>query len=142
MNYLDSKLILYLVVIFLTVFIFIKLKTALVIRNLSNKVGVRFYYKFLGNIQWLKEQILMGKYLEMKYLNAVDDKNNSNIIILLEKKEEQNIINIYSAKSKTVIIKNLRLNDQRFKKFIEFLPRTLAEDDFSKESETNDLGRE
>ena len=72
---------LYTSVIFLTVFIFIKLKTALVIRNLSNKVGVRFYYKFLGNIQWLKEQILMGKYLEMKYLNAVDDKNNSNIII-------------------------------------------------------------
>ena len=139
MNYLDSKLILYLVVI---LFIFIKLKTALAIRNLNNKIGVRFYYKFLGNMQWLKEQILMGKYLEMKYLNAVDDKANSNIIILLEKKEESTIINIYSARNKTVIIKNLKLNDQRFKKFIEFLPRTLAEDDFSKESETNNLGRE
>ena len=68
MNYLDSKLILYLVVIFFIVFIFIKLKTALAIRNLNNKIGVRFYYKFLGNMQWLKEQILMGKYLEMKYL--------------------------------------------------------------------------
>ena len=141
MNYLDSKLILYLVVIFFIVFIFIKLKTALAIRNLNNKIGVRFYYKFLGNMQWLKEQILMGKYLEMKYLNAVDDKANS-IIILLEKKEESTIINIYSARNKTVIIKNLKLNDQRFKKFIEFLPRTLAEDDFSKESETNNLGRE
>ena len=142
MNYLDSKLILYLVVIFFIVFIFIKLKTALAIRNLNNKIGVRFYYKFLGNMQWLKEQILMGKYLEMKYLNAVDDKANSNIIILLEKNEESTIINIYSARNKTVIIKNLKLNDQRFKKFIEFLPRTLAEDDFSKESETNNLGRE
>ena len=78
----------------------------------------------------------------MKYLNAEDDKANSNIIILLEKKEESTIINIYSARNKTVIIKNLKLNDQRFKKFIEFLPRTLAEDDFSKESETNNLGRE
>ena len=69
----------------------------------------------------------------MKQLNAVDNKNNSNITILLEKKEENSIVNIYSPNHNNIIIKNLRLDDEKFKEFIEFLPITLVENDFVKE---------
>ena len=133
MKNLEPKLFVYLITIILVVIIFIRMKIILMINNLKKKTGVRFYYKFLGNIEWLKKEILRGKYLEMKYLNAVDNKNNSNITILLEKKEENSIVNIYSPNHNNIIIKNLRLDDEKFKEFIEFLPITLVENDFVKE---------
>lgn len=143
MNYLNSRLVLYLIVILLILFILSRITANLKIRSINNRKGVRFYYKFLGNIQWIKEQILTGKYLELKYLNPVEDKKEANIIILLEKKSENdNIVSIYSDKDKSIILTNLKLNDQKAKKFIEFLPITTAEDNLANNQETNDSGRE
>ncbi|MDU1912627.1 hypothetical protein [Fusobacterium sp.] len=102
----------------------------ILIRKLRKQKGIRFYYKFLGNIYWLKGEISKKRYLELKYLNPVKAKEEANLIILLEEGLENNAgaISIYMAEGK-IILKKLVLNNEQLKKILKNFPHTLVEND-------------
>ncbi|WP_172604179.1 hypothetical protein [Fusobacterium ulcerans] len=100
--------------------------------------GIKFYYKFLGNIYWLRGEILNKRYLELKYLNSVESKEEANVVILLEKVLENStgLISIYIENSK-VILKRLKLNNEQLKEVLENIPYTLVENDEITKEESN-----
>ena len=116
--------------IFLIFFIYI-LNFAIryvVVKRLKKEKGLRFYYKFLGNIYWLKEEILNKRYLELRYLNPVQAKENANVEILLKKNDENDggEISIY-MKNYKIILKKLKLNNNQFKEVLENFPHTMVD---------------
>lgn len=38
------------------------------------KLTTKLYYQYVGNIPWLKNEVLNGKYDALKYLLAVEEK--------------------------------------------------------------------
>ena len=108
------------------------------ISKLKKQKGIKFYYKFLGNIYWLREEILNKRYLELKYLNSVKTKEEANLVILLEKVLENNtgIISIYMKSSK-ILIKKLNLNNEQLKEVLENFPYTVIENDEVTEENNN-----
>lgn len=100
------------------------------ISKLKKQRGIKFYYKFLGNIYWLKGEILNKRYLELRYLNSVKTKEEANLVVLLEKVLENNtgIISIYMKNSK-ILIKKLNLNNEQLKEVLENFPYTVVEND-------------
>ena len=98
------------------------------IRKLKKQKGIKFYYKFLGNIYWLRGEILNKRYLELRYLNSVETKKEANVVVLLEKvsKSDAGMISIYMENSK-VILKRLKLNKEQLKGVLDNVPYTLVE---------------
>ena len=105
-------------------------------KKLKKQKGIKFYYKFLGNIYWLRGEILNKRYLELKYLNSVESKEEANVVILLEKVLENStgLISIYMENSK-IILKKLNLNKEQLKEVLENIPYTLVENDEIKDEE-------
>ncbi|MHD0318790.1 hypothetical protein [Fusobacterium sp. THCT1E2] len=121
------------VVLFFLIFLIFLLnfiRNYISVRKLKKQKGIKFYYKFLGNIYWLRGEILNKRYLELKYLNSVESKEEANVVILLEKVLENNtgLISIYMENRK-VILKKLRLNNEQLKEVLENIPYTLVEND-------------
>ena len=114
--------------IILVIYLLNSIKNCILIRKLKKQKGIKFYYKFLGNIYWLKREILNGRYLELKYLNSVKAKEDANLIILLERDSKDNtgIIRVYKEDCK-ILIKELKLNGEELKEILEKFPDTVIE---------------
>ena len=116
--------------IILVIYLLNSIRNCISIRKLKKQKGIKFYYKFLGNIYWLKKEILNERYLELKYLNPVETVEEANLVIFLERVSEDNtgIINIYMKNCK-ILIKELKVNNEQLKEMLEKLPDTVIEND-------------
>lgn len=119
-----------LIFIILVIYLLNSIRNCISIRKLKKQKGIKFYYKFLGNIYWLKKEILNGRYLELKYLNSVETKEEANLVIFLKRDSEDNtgIINIYMKNFK-ILIKELKINNEQMEEMLEKFPDTVIEND-------------
>lgn len=119
-----------LIFIILVIYLLNSIRNCISIRKLKKRKGIKFYYKFLGNIYWLKKEILNGRYLELKYLNSVETKEEANLVIFLKRDSEDNtgIINIYMKNFK-ILIKELKINNEQMEEMLEKFPDTVIEND-------------
>lgn len=119
-----------LIFIILVIYLLNSIRNCILIRKLKKRKGIKFYYKFLGNIYWLKKEILNGRYLELKYLNSVETKEEANLVIFLKRDSEDNtgIINIYMKNFK-ILIKELKINNEQMEEMLEKFPDTVIEND-------------
>lgn len=119
-----------LIFIILVIYLLNSIRNCISIRKLKKQKGIKFYYKFLGNIYWLKKEILNGRYLELKYLNSVETKEEANLVIFLKRDSEDNtgIINIY-IKNFKILIKELKINNEQMEEMLEKFPDTVIEND-------------
>lgn len=101
------------------------------------KLTTKLYYQYVGNIPWLKNEILTGKYDALKYLLAVDEKNKSNFFInIYTDPEDDNIryVSFYITDKLLSIFpvkKSLGefviFNKENFLKLFNFLKETTVE---------------
>lgn len=101
------------------------------------KLTTKLYYQYVGNIPWLKNEILNGKYDALKYLLAVEEKNKSNFFVNIYKDPEDdniryvsfyltdkllNVIPVKKSLGEFVIF-----NKENFLKLFNFLKETTVE---------------
>lgn len=101
------------------------------------KLTTKLYYQYVGNIPWLKSEILNGKYDALKYLLSVEEKNKSNFFInIYRDPEDENIryvsffitnkvFNIFPMKKS--LGEFVIFNKENFVKLFNFLKETTVE---------------
>ncbi len=101
------------------------------------KLTTKLYYQYVGNIPWLKNEILDGKYDALKYLLTVEEKNKSNFLInIYMDSEDENIryvsffitdkvLSIFPVKK--TLGEFIIFNKENFVKLFNFLKETTIE---------------
>lgn len=101
------------------------------------KLTTKLYYQYVGNIPWLKNEILNGKYDALKYLLAVEEKNKSNFFINIYKDPEDDniryvsfyltdkLLNVFPVKKS--LGEFVIFNKENFLKLFNFLKETTVE---------------
>lgn len=101
------------------------------------KLTTKLYYQYVGNILWLKSEILNEKYDALKYLLSVEEKNKSNFFInIYRDPEDENIryvsffitnkvFNIFPMKKS--LGEFVIFNKENFVKLFNFLKETTVE---------------
>lgn len=105
--------------------------------TMKPKLTMKLYYQYVGNIPWLKSEILNGKYDALKYLLSVDEKNKSNFFINIYKdSEDENIryvsffitdklLSVFPVKKS--LGEFIIFNKENFIKLFNFLKETIVE---------------
>lgn len=101
------------------------------------KLTTKLYYQYVGNIPWLKNEVLNGKYDALKYLLAVEEKSKSNFFINIYKDPDDDNIRYVSFfitdKFLSVFFVKKSLgefvifNKENFVKLFNFLKETTVE---------------
>ena len=101
------------------------------------KLTTKLYYQYVGNIPWLKSEILNEKYDALKYLLSVEEKNKSNFFInIYIDPEDENIRYVsFFITNKVFSIFPMKkslgeffiFNKENFVKLFNFLKETTVE---------------
>lgn len=94
-----------------------------------------FYYRFAGDINWLKTQLEKYRFESLKYLFSCKTKEESDFYIAIEDIENEIVVNFYATEfnySKkngiSLLIKDLKLNEDQYEELIENMKDTYMED--------------
>ena len=101
------------------------------------KLTTKLYYQYVGNIPWLKNEVLNGKYDALKYLLAVEEKSKSNFFINIYKDPDDDniryvsffitdkLLSVFSVKKS--LGEFVIFNKENFVKLFNFLKETTVE---------------
>lgn len=114
----------------ITVFRFYKQEAGI---DIENKIC--FYYRFAGDIEWLKSQIERYRFDSLKYLLPCKNKEESDFRITISDIEGEMEINFYATEfnySKKMylspIVQNLKVSDEQYENMLDHLKDTYMED--------------
>lgn len=94
-----------------------------------------FYYRFAGDIKWLKVQLEKYRFESLKYLFSCKTKEEADFCIAIGDIENEIVVNFYATEfnySKkngiSLLVENLKLNEDQYEELIESMKDTYMED--------------
>ena len=94
-----------------------------------------FYYRFAGDIEWLKVQLEKYRFESLKYLFSCKNKEESDFYIAIGEIENEITVSFYATEfnySKkngiSLLVENLKLNEDQYEELIESMKDTYMED--------------
>lgn len=94
-----------------------------------------FYYRFAGDLEWLKVQLEKYRFESLKYLFACKRKEESDFYIAIGELDNEIVVNFYATEfnySKkngvSLLVKDLKLNEDQYEELIENMKDTYIED--------------
>ena len=94
-----------------------------------------FYYRFAGDIEWLKVQLEKYRFESLKYLFSCKNKEESDFYIAIGEIENEITVSFYATEfnySKkngiSLLVENLKLNEDQFEELIDSMKDTYMED--------------
>lgn len=94
-----------------------------------------FYYRFAGDIEWLKVQLEKYRFESLKYLFSCKTKEESDFYIAIGEIENEITVSFYATEfnySKkngiSLLIENLKLNEDQYEELIDSMKDTYMED--------------
>lgn len=104
--------------------------------SIDTENKICFYYRFAGDVEWLKSQIARYRFDALKYLFPCKNKEESDFRIAVSDIEGEIVADFYatefnySKKSRlSPIIKNQKLSDEQYEYLLECLKETYMEDE-------------
>lgn len=103
--------------------------------NMEIENKICFYYRFAGDIEWLKNQIERYRFDSLKYLFPCKTKEESDFRVIASDIEGEMKVSFYATEfnySKKThlspIVKNLRMTDEQYEHMLEHMKDTYMED--------------
>lgn len=94
-----------------------------------------FYYRFAGDLEWLKIQLEKYRFESLKYLFSCKKKEESDFYIAIGEVDNEIVANFYATEfnySKkngiSLLVKDLKLNEDQYEELIENMKDTYIED--------------
>lgn len=94
-----------------------------------------FYYRFAGDIEWLKVQLEKYRFESLKYLFSCKNKEESDFYIAIGEIENEITVSFYATEfnySKkngiSLLVENLKLNEDQYEELIDSMKDTYMED--------------
>ena len=94
-----------------------------------------FYYRFAGDIEWLKVQLEKYRFESLKYLFSCKNKEESDFYIAIGEIENEITVSFYATEfnySKkngiSLLVENLKLNEYQYEELIDSMKDTYMED--------------
>lgn len=94
-----------------------------------------FYYRFAGDIEWLKVQLEKYRFESLKYLFSCKAKEESDFYIAIGEIENEITVSFYATEfnySKkngiSLLVENLKLNEDQYEELIDSMKDTYMED--------------
>ena len=94
-----------------------------------------FYYRFAGDIEWLKVQLEKYRFESLKYLFSCKNKEESDFYIAIGEIENEITVSFYATEfnySKKngiyLLVENLKLNEYQYEELIDSMKDTYMED--------------
>ena len=101
----------------------------------DNKDEIRIYYRYAGDIEWIKCEIERYRFGSLKYLFSCKNKEESDFQIVITKTETVISADFYATEfnyskkqSLEYIVKDLKLTDEKYDELMENLKDTYIED--------------
>lgn len=93
-----------------------------------------FYYRFAGDIEWLKVQLEKYRFESLKYLFSCKNKEESDFYIAIGEIENEITVSFYATEfnySKkngiSLLVENLKLNEDQYEELIDSMKDTYME---------------
>ena len=101
----------------------------------DNKDDIRIYYRYAGDIEWIKCEIERYRFGSLKYLFSCKNKEESDFQIVITNTETDISADFYATEfnyskkqSLEYIVKDLKLTDEKYDELMENLKDTYIED--------------
>lgn len=101
----------------------------------DNKDEIRIYYRYAGDIEWIKCEIERYRFGSLKYLFSCKNKEESDFQIVITNTETDISADFYATEfnyskkqSLEYIVKDLKLTDEKYDELMENLKDTYIED--------------
>lgn len=101
----------------------------------ENKDEIRIYYRYAGDIEWIRYEIERYRFGSLKYLFKCKDKEESDFQIIITNTETDISADFYATEfnyskkySLECIVRNLKLTDEKYDELMENLKDTYIED--------------
>lgn len=101
----------------------------------ENKDEIRIYYRYAGDIEWIKYEIERYRFGSLKYLFSCKNKEESDFQIVITNTEADISADFYATEfnyskkqALEYIVKDLKLTDEKYDELMENLKDTYIED--------------
>lgn len=101
----------------------------------ENKDEIRLYYRYAGDIEWIRYEIERYRFGSLKYLFSCKNKEESDFQIIINNTETDISADFYATEfnyskkySLECIVKDLKLTDEKYDELMENLKDTYIED--------------
>lgn len=101
----------------------------------ENKDEIRIYYRYAGDIEWIRYEIERYRFGSLKYLFNCKNKEESDFQIIITNTETDISADFYATEynyskkySLECIVKDLKLTDEKYDELMENLKDTYIED--------------
>lgn len=101
----------------------------------ENKDEIRIYYRYAGDIEWIRYEIERYRFSSLKYLFKCKNKEESDFQIIITNTETDISADFYATEfnyskkySLECIVRNLKLTDEKYDELMENLKDTYIED--------------
>lgn len=101
----------------------------------ENKDEIRIYYRYAGDIEWIRYEIERYRFSSLKYLFSCKNKEESDFQIIITNTETDVSADFYATEfnyskkhSLECIVKDLKLTDEKYDELMENIKDTYIED--------------